>query len=285
MLRALKQVRAAAGLLNPAEVRRLAERPLTIGVAAPDAAGAAAVEDFLLSAAAGREQRLRLMERIFRVGDVGAPEQFDLLIAAPGSFAANGAFWFDPADPERTVQAILDTDEDYGLSLPLARQFPAFRPIVVERVVHSVARENALFALATALPNVVPGFLLPWGVGEFASDTAFLTMNQVRMAFLVAAACGREIGLAEQKVEVLSIAAGALGWRAIARELAGKIPMGGGLIPKAAIAYAGTFVIGKGLEHFHGAGRRLSRQERRDLYSRAYERGRQVAEGLRSEIG
>jgi hypothetical protein len=168
--------------------------------------------------------------------------------------------------------------------LPLARQFPLFRRAVVEKIVHKISRENAMFSLATALPNAVPGFLLPWGVSEFASDTAFLTMNQVRMAFLVATACGREPGLSEQKVEVASIAAGALGWRAIARELAGKIPLGGGLIPKAAIAYAGTYVIGKGLEHFNGADRKPGRAERKAMYRQAYRKGREVAEGLRREM-
>ena len=41
----------------------------------------------------------------------------------------------------------------------------------------------------------------------------------------------------------------AFGWRALARELVGHIPLGGGLIPKGAIAYAGTYVVGKGLEY------------------------------------
>ena len=89
---------------------------------------------------------------------------------------------------------------------------------------------------------MVPNFIeLPWAIGEFASDTAFLTANQVRMAFQIAAACGKDVGLGKQKGAVLSIAAGAFGWRALARELVGKIPLGGGLIPKGAIAYAGTY--------------------------------------------
>ena len=82
------------------------------------------------------------------------------------------------------------------LDLALARQFPAFRRQVVERIIHMVSRENALFAVATALPNVVPSFIeLPWAFGEFASDTAFLTANQVRMAFQIAAACGKPVGV------------------------------------------------------------------------------------------
>ena len=86
---------------------------------------------------------------------------------------------------------------------------------------------------------------LPWAIGEFASDTAFLTMNQIRMAFLIAAASDRPIGYREQRSEIASIVAGAFGWRALARELVGKVPFGGGLIPKAGIAYAGTFAVGR----------------------------------------
>ena len=166
-------------------------------------------------------------------------------------------------------------------ALPLARQFPVFRKCVVDRIVQAVARENALFAIATALPNVVPNLIeLPWAFGEFASDTAFLTANQVRMAFLIAGACGKEVGFAHQKGQVLSIAAGAFGWRAIARELAGKIPLGGGLIPKGAIAYAGTFAVGKSLEYYHHANVHYTREESQNVYREGFERGRQVAESL-----
>ena len=92
-----------------------------------------------------------------------------------------------------------------------------------------VSRENALFAVATALPNVVPSLIeLPWAFGEFASDTAFLTANQVRMAFQIAAACGKDVGLGQQKGAVLTIAAapsaGApwrANWWAISRWAAG----------------------------------------------------------------
>jgi hypothetical protein len=100
------------------------------------------------------------------------------------------------------------------------------------------------------------------------------------MAFLIAAAYGSRAGFAEQKGQILSIAAGAFGWRAIARELAGKIPFGGGLIPKGAIAYAGTYVVGKVLERWHHSQTRVAREERRELYETALERGRTVVRDL-----
>jgi uncharacterized protein (DUF697 family) len=136
-----------------------------------------------------------------------------------------------------------------------------------------------LFSVATALPDVVPSLAeLPWAFGEFASDTTFLTGNQIRMAFLIAAACGRDAGFLKQRGAILSIVAGAFGWRALARELVGKIPLGGGLIPKGAIAYAGTYVVGKSLERYYRGNEGYTRAQRLAAYREALERGRSVLE-------
>jgi hypothetical protein len=283
MFRRLKQARSAVALLNPETVRARAERPITIGLVASDPTAYAEMEDFLLPSDVSQDERAVLLERISRADTATAAGQYDLILSQQGIPAPRGAFVFDRSAPALTIDEILRSDDE--LALPLARTLPVFRKPMVDRLVKVVARENAMFALTTALPNVIPSFLeLPWAFGEFASDTAFITMNQVRMAFVVAAACGRDIGFSEQKPEVLSIIAGAFGWRAIAREIAGKIPLGGGLISKAAIAYAGTFVIGKGLEHFNNAGALPTRRERNGMYAAAYEEGRAVAEGLRREL-
>ena len=143
-----------------------------------------------------------------------------------------------------------------------------------------------LFSLVTALPDMVPSLIsLPWAVGEFGSDTAFLTGNQIRMAFSLAAGSDRHPGYREQKSEIASIIAGALGWKALARELVGKVPFGGGLIPKAGIAWAGTFVVGLSLERLYSVGYGFTRAERRSAYEEAYQHGREIAgmllQGLR----
>ena len=65
--------------------------------------------------------------------------------------------------------------------IPLARNFHPFRKPTVHRIIRSIAKENALFCLATAIPDVVPSLAsIPWAFGEFTSDTAFLTMNLAR---------------------------------------------------------------------------------------------------------
>jgi hypothetical protein len=279
MLRYLKQAKSALSLLSPDEVRQRAERPLVVGLVAEGSAAYADMEDFLTPAAVSHDQRMQVMQAVHRACDPGIPERYDLVLYEQGLPCPATAFTFLREDPGRTVEEIVKARDDLGLAL--ARSFYPFRRPVVDRIITSVARENAIFAVASALPKVVPSVLeLPWALGEFASDTVFITMNQVRMAFLVAAASDQQVGYEKQSVELLSIAAGAFGWRALARELVGFIPLGGGLIPKGAIAYAATYVLGKGLEHFHGVGYGYTRRQRRDAYQVAYARGKEVVEAV-----
>lgn len=276
MLKALKQARTAMSLLNPDEILSRARRSLHIGLVASSAAAYTEMEEYLLPTSLPLEERTYRMDHLHRVGDPGAPGDVDLILFEQEIPAAKGTYKFRRGDPAATVAEILKGNED--LALPLARQFPAFRAPVIERTIHAVARENAFFAVATALPDIVPSLIeLPWAFGEFATDTVFLTGNQIRMAFLIAAASGREVGFGNQKGAILSIAAGAFGWRALARELVGKIPLGGGLIPKGAIAYAGTYLVGKSLELYYRGNRALTREQRRAVYRDALERGREVA--------
>jgi uncharacterized protein (DUF697 family) len=276
MLKALKQARAAVSLLNPEEILNRARKPLHIGLVASSAAAYAEMEEYLLPASLPLEERTYLADQVHRVGDPGVPETVDLILFEQGIPASKGTYTYWRENPAATAAEILRGNED--IALALARQYPPFRAPVVERTIHAVARENALFALATALPDVIPSLVeLPWAFGEFASDTVFITGNQIRMAFLIAAAYGQEVGFMDQKGAILSIGAGAFGWRALARELVGKIPLGGGLIPKGAIAYAGTYAVGKGLEFFYRGNGNLTRRQRRFVYREGLNRGREVA--------
>jgi len=265
--------------LRPHEVRQMADRPLDIGLVATSAAGYTAMENFFAPPDTSRERRAEILAMLHRAGDPGIPERFDLVLYEQMLPRAENAFTFYSHDPGRTVREILEQKNDLGL--PLARHFFPFRRPVINEVMYSVSKENALFSLATALPNIVPSLVeLPWALGEFASDTAFLTGNQIRMAFLIAAASDSPVGDREQKAEIASIVTGAFGFRAIARELVSKIPFGGGLIPKGAVAFAGTYVVGLSLERYHRVGYGLTREERRVEYEQALSHGRSVAEFL-----
>jgi uncharacterized protein (DUF697 family) len=279
MIATLMQARTAFSHLNPAEVRREAARTVRVGLIATTEDRYAAMEETLAPAAAGHDERARGMSAIFRGGDPSAPANVELVLYDEGIPVPDDAYVLYSDDLAATLAAILH-DHD-AFALPLARQFPGLRTHVVDRTVQSIARENALFAFATALPDVVPSLIeIPWAFGEWATDTAFLTANQVRMAFLISAACGQEVGFGSQKGQILTIAASAFGWRAIARELAGKIPLGGGLIAKAAIAYAGTYVVGKSLELRYRGQMEFRHEEKRSMYTAALERGREIARSL-----
>jgi uncharacterized protein (DUF697 family) len=278
MLKTLKQARAAMSLLNPNEVLAQAQKPLHIGLVASSPQAYAEMEEYLLPTSLPLEERTYRLDYIHRVGQAGVPDSVDLILFEQGLDASRGTYTFVRDNPAATVNEIVRGNDD--IALPLARQFPAFRGPVVERTIHTVARENALFAITTALPDIIPNLMeLPWAFGEFASDTVFLTGNQVRMAFLIAAAYGKEVGFSQQKGSIVSIAAGAFGWRALARELVGKIPLGGGLIPKGAIAYAGTYAVGKSLEWFYRGNGNPNREQRRLLYREGLDRGREIAAG------
>lgn len=187
-----------------------------------------------------------------------------------------GALVFSPEHTQRLIEKTLAQYPDAGISL--ARNFLPFRKPVVHDAISDTCRENTLFSIATALPDVIPNIIeLPWAVAEFASDTAFLTMNQVRMAFLIAGASDREVGYLEQKSEIATVIGSAFGWRALARQVIGKIPFGGGLIGKAAVAYAGTRVLGLSLDHFYSLGYTYSREERDRLYTEAFQQGKRLA--------
>jgi hypothetical protein len=277
-MQVLKEIRAAVANLNPHEVQASADRPLTIGLVASSDAGFQAMEEFLLPAEkVSAQRREEVSALLHRATSPELPEHFDVVLYEDGLGCPENAFTFYPDDPLRTIHDILKERDELGLAL--ARNFHPFRQPVVDRVIHTIARDNALFAVVTALPDVIPSILeLPWSLGEFASDTAFISMNQIRMAFLIAGASDKPVGYSLQKGEIATIVTGAFGWRALARELVGKIPFGGGLIPKGAIAFAGTYVVGLGLDRFHRLGYGLSSAERRHSYQAAFERGKGIVE-------
>lgn len=274
-----RQIKHALKNLSPADVRAEAARPVRIGLIASSPAMLGRMEAFLAPPHMSGPRRAEAVRSIVRGSAAGC----DVVLYESSLLGPQNGFAFDPDAPEDCVRKVLDAREE--LMLPLARLFYPFRKRVSHRIIKSVAKENALFCLATALPDVVPTlFSLPWAVGEYGSDAVFLTVNQIRMAFLLAAASDRPVGYREQRSEIASIAASSFGWRALARELVGKIPLGGGLIPKAAISWAGTFALGLSMERLYRVGYGFSRVEREAVYSEAFRHGKEIAGMLLSDL-
>jgi len=282
-IQVFQHIKDAIRNLDPEDIRRHSERPLRFFLYADRESDYRALEDFLVPRDLSDAKRAQAMRLIYRASDSAVPadgNDVEVYFDDSGALATGSSevFVFDPAKPRATIDQILTHRPD--LAVPLALHALPFREEVSRRMVKKIAKENALFSLATAIPDIVPFITLPWAVGEFASDTAFLTANQIRMAFLLAAANDRDVGYREQRPEIASIVLGAFGWRALARELVGKIPWGGGLIPKAAIAYAGTRVAGMSLERYYRLGKAYTRAERRLAYEDALDRGRRLVAGM-----
>ena len=279
-----RNIKEAISNLDPEEIRRHTNRPLRLYLYADSDEALRSMEDFFAPPSLSAARRAQIQNVIFRATEGFLPtREHDLEIYfedSPHSVLTptSQVFAFRPDDPMQTIHEVLRHRPD--LAIPLALHVQPFREEVSKRIIRKVAKENALFALASAIPDIVPLLSLPWAIGEFASDTAILTANQVRMTFLLGAANDREVGYREQKGEIVSIMMGAFGWRALARELVGKIPLGGGLIPKAAIAYAGTRVAGLSIERLYRIGSTYTRQERYLAYEDALERGKKLAASL-----
>lgn len=277
-LSVLKDIRRIYAGLNADEIRGAAYRDLNIGLLAESEEGYREMEQFLAPEWLDDFTRAEALKSVHRAD--GSPrDRFDFVLCQAGVPVPSNGYTFNPADTVRLAREIVA--HHHHLELAIARRLPLFRRPVADKIVQRISRENALFALVTALPNVIPSVIdLPWAIGEFATDTAFLTMNQIRMALLMAGVHGQTIGYGEQKAQIAVIAAGAFGWRALARELVGKIPLGGGLIPKAAVAFAGTYVVGLGLEKVNRTGSGLSQREKKDAYAKAFAKGKEVVQEL-----
>jgi len=276
-LSVLKDIRKVLSGLNADAIRGLAAQDVTVGLLASSEATLRRMEDFLAPLSLGSFARSQALRGVHRMA--GSARQYDFVLCEPGRPIPANGYHFETGSEHSLIPLIVA--ENPKIELALAKTFPAFRHAVAGKIIGRVARENAWFCIVTALPNVVPNLLeLPWAVGEFATDTAFLTMNQIRMALILAAAHGRPVGYREQKAEIAGIVASAFGWRAIARELVGKIPLGGGLIPKAAVGFAGTYVVGRGLDKLNRTGSRLSKEERRDAYADAFAKSKEVVREL-----
>ena len=154
MLKVLKQVKAALTLLSADEIRKQAETPVHFGLVADSSGAYSEMEEFLVPSTLPRPEWRERMCQVHRANDADVPANVDIVLYEPGLPCPAGSYTFFRDHPEVTCAEILKDKTD--LDLALGRQFLAFRRPVVERIIHMVAQENALFAVATALPNVVP---------------------------------------------------------------------------------------------------------------------------------
>lgn len=159
--------------------------------------------------------------------------------------------------------------------LALARQYPLFRLAVGRALINSTSAANATYSLGTGLAEAVPILDLPFNV----ADMVVLTKNQALMVYKL----GLALGLSTRWQEHAAILGGVVGagfmWRQAARQLIGLIPVWG-IVPKVAIAYAGTWSVGEAVLYWYQTGRKLTGRDMREAYARALSQGRQFAQNL-----
>jgi uncharacterized protein (DUF697 family) len=154
-----------------------------------------------------------------------------------------------------------------GMEVAVGRRLPALRDTVAAKLTRDSAMAALKVAGASAVVDHVP--ILGLVLGAFASgaDMFAITGIQMNLMLNIGATYGRDPDLS-QMWELLPVVGGGFGWRALARELSGFIPVGGVFI-KAAIAYAGTIVVGEGVAFYYRNGRQMGPQDASQVYEEA----------------
>ena len=154
------------------------------------------------------------------------------------------------------------------LRVSLARHVPAFRPAVATLLINDASKENAKIAMLSALPGIIPftDILLP---ATALGDMILLTKNQGFLLLSLAAAYGKEIDFKARTRELLPVVGSAFGWRTVARQLIGLVPGGIGVAVKGAVAYAGTYTVGKSASLYYSTGQTLSGPRLQQMYKDA----------------
>lgn len=162
--------------------------------------------------------------------------------------------------------------------IALAAAIPAFRSAVAAKLTLDCAMNSLKVAAASAVADHIPVLGLITGSIASAGDTIAITALQMHMLLRIAAAYGKKPEFT-RIIELAPVVGGGYGWRALARELSGFIPIAG--IPiKAAIAYAGTLVVGQAASYYYETGSLLSPNAVGALYREASERAKGLVKSL-----
>ena len=172
-----------------------------------------------------------------------------------------------------------------GVEVALGRRLPVLRETVATKLTKGAANNSLKIAIASGIVDHVPLVGLVLGAVASAGDTVAITGVQIALMMQIEATYGRDPDF-KRLWELLPIIGGGLGWRALARELVGFMPIAGVPI-KGAIAYAGTIVVGEGVTFLIAHGRPMSKDEAARLYARtksdAMQFGRDMLARFRSK--
>lgn len=159
--------------------------------------------------------------------------------------------------------------------LSLARNYPLFRSAVAREVIAETAMANASYSFSTGLAEIIPVLNIPFNV----ADMIVLTKAQAFMVYRL----GLMFGLSTRWQDHLAAFGSTVGagflFRTAARQLVGLIP-GFGIVPKVAIAYAGTYAMGRAALQWYETGGQATRADAERFFREALERGKSMAGAL-----
>jgi uncharacterized protein (DUF697 family) len=154
-----------------------------------------------------------------------------------------------------------------GVEIAVGRRLPILRTTVAAKLTRDAALNALKVSGASAVIDSLPVVGAFLGAFVSAGDMMAITGIQMMLMLQIRATFGKDPDVA-QMWELLPIVGGGFGWRALARELSGFIPVGGILI-KSAIAYAGTVVVGEGATFYELHGRHMASVDAAKVYEEA----------------
>jgi uncharacterized protein (DUF697 family) len=193
------------------------------------------------------------------------------LASGPSSLPAQGTFG-EYTVPQVTREALRGrvfphmVESARGVEIAVGRRLPALRETVAAKLTRDAARNALKISLASAVVDHIPVVGLVLGAFASAGDMVAITGVQMMLLLHIEAAYGRDPDL-QRLWQLLPVVGGGFGWRTLARELSGFIPVAGIAI-KGAIAYAGTIVVGESVTFFLEHGRHMTRAQAAKIFER-----------------
>jgi uncharacterized protein (DUF697 family) len=178
---------------------------------------------------------------------------------------------------DKFVPAVMQLLPDHLLAL--GRQFPIFRVPIARHLISDVCFSNAAYTFSTGVAEIVPIFDIPLNL----ADIVVLTKAQAFLAYKLGLVFGFSTNWHDYVSEFGGVIGGGFLWRQIARSLIGLVPLWG-IVPKVAVAYSGTYVVGNAILQWYLTGRNLTRAQIRVLSKQAFERGKTLARDLLARV-
>lgn len=171
------------------------------------------------------------------------------------------------------AHALMRALPDYPLAL--GRRFPLLREPIARELIQQTCLTNVTYSVGTGLAEIIPILDIPLNI----ADIVVLTKAQALLVYKL----GLALGLPKDWQYYLGEFGGVIGtgflWRQIARSLVGLIPVWG-IVPKVAVAYSGTYVVGHTVLAWYLTGRHITRKQLGEMSRQAFEQGKTMAQNI-----